>query len=151
MSAPTDLEPQLMPGGLSVDDRGSVAFVNAADLTGFVRFYLVRNHARSFVRAWHGHRQERKLVTVVTGAALVCCVRVDNWERPSPDLAVYRFVMAAETPAALAIPPGFVNGSMSLRDETTICYFSDATIEQSADDDYRFPARTWDPWHVTER
>ena len=134
-----------------MDDRGSVAFVNGADLSGFVRFYLVRNHARNFVRAWHGHQRERKLVTVVAGAALVCCVQVDDWDAPSHDLEIHRFVLSADRPAVLSIPAGFANGSMSLTDGTVICYFSDTAIEDAGADDFRFPARIWDPWHVVER
>ncbi len=134
-----------------MDDRGSVAFVNGASLAGFVRFYLVRNHARQFVRAWHGHKRERKLVSVVAGTALICCVKIDDWDNPSPDLEVERFVLSADKPAVLSIPSGFANGSQSLRDGTTICYFSDTTIEGAGPDDFRYPARTWDPWHVVER
>jgi dTDP-4-dehydrorhamnose 3,5-epimerase len=134
-----------------VDDRGSVAFVNGARLDAFVRFYLVRNNARQFVRAWHGHQRESKLVSVVAGTALICCVKIDDWDNPSPDLRVERFVLSADKPAVLSIPAGFANGSLTLRDDTTICYFSDAAIEEAGSDDFRFPARMWDPWHVVER
>ena len=125
--------------------------MNEASLNGFVRFYLVRNNMTNFVRAWHGHQRERKLVSVVAGSALVCCVGIDNWSTPSADLQVHRFVLSAEKPAVLSIPAGFANGSMSLRDGTAICYFSDATVEESRSDDFRYPARTWNPWHVAER
>jgi dTDP-4-dehydrorhamnose 3,5-epimerase-like enzyme len=138
-------------GDLAVDDRGSVAFVNEASLDGFVRFYLVRNNVRYFVRAWHGHKRERKMVSVLSGAALICCVKVDDWTNPSTDVPVYRFVLSAEKPAVVSIPPGFVNGSMSLKDETAICYFSDATLDDTRSDDFRYPARLWDPWQVVER
>ena len=144
-------EPTLIPGELAVDDRGSVAFVNGANLAGFVRFYLVRNHTQKFVRAWHAHKHERKLVSVVSGAALVCCVRVDDWDDPSPGLEVHRYVMSAQKPTVLRVPPGFANGSMSLTSDTTICYFADSTIEDAGSDDFRYPARLWDPWNVLER
>ncbi len=143
--------PRLRVGELAVDDRGSVAYVNEANIEGYVRFYLVRNHSANFVRAWHGHKKERKLITVVTGAALVCCVRIDDWTDPSSDAEVHRFVLSAAKPAALEIPPGFANGSMSLVADTTLCYLSDTPIEQASADDYRFPSRRWDPWHVVER
>lgn len=120
-------------------------------MRGFARFYLVRNYALHAVRAWHAHKHERKIVTVVSGAALICCVQVDDWERPSTGMTVSRYVLSAEKPAALLIPGGFANGSMNLAAETTICYFSDVTIEDAPADDIRFPARHWDPWHVEER
>lgn len=87
----------------------------------------------------------------MSGAALVCCVRVDDWENPSPDLSVNRYVLSAESPAVLSIPGGYVNGSMSLTPDTTLCYFSDVPIERAGGDDVRFPARYWNPWEVQER
>lgn len=128
-----------------------MAYVNDASLEGFRRFYVVRNHSRGFVRAWHGHRFERKMVTVVSGAALVCCVRVDDWVRPSVDLAVDRYVLSAESPSVLSIPAGFANGSMTLTSDAALCYFSDAPIESAGEDDIRFPAHYWDAWAVSER
>jgi len=145
------IEPALVPGGLSVDDRGRVAHVNDFDFANVRRFYVVDNHRTGFVRAWHGHRNESKSVTVVLGAALVCCVEIDDWEHPSPDLHVHRFVLSAEAPAVLAIPPGFANGFMTLTDGARVAFFSSATLEESGSDDVRFPARYWDPWSLSER
>lgn len=141
----------LIEGRVAVDDRGAVAFVNEFDLEPVRRFYVVRNHNYGFVRAWHAHRRERKFVTVVQGAALVCCVRIDDWNDPSPDLPVERHVLAAEAPAVLAIPAGFANGFMSLTDDAAILFFSSTPLDASLGDDVRFPARHWDPWHVEER
>jgi hypothetical protein len=55
------------------------------------------------------------------------------------------------TPSVLAIPEGYANGFMSLEGETSVLFFSSSTVEESADDDVRFPARHWDPWQVEER
>lgn len=111
----------------------------------------MRNHSVSFVRAWHGHRRERKLVTVVAGSALICCVKVDDWEQPSTKVDINRYVISAERPSALYIPSGYANGAMTLTSRTTICYFSDVSVADSGKDDFRFPARYWNPWDVVER
>ena len=50
-------EPQLIAGGLAVDDRGAVGFVNEFDFAGVQRFYTVKNHRAGMVRAWHAHRR----------------------------------------------------------------------------------------------
>lgn len=143
--------PELLRGDLAVDDRGEVAFVNEFDFDGVKRFYTVANHQRGFVRAWHGHRHESKFVLAVSGAALVCCVEVDDWENPSRDLEVKRFVLSAEKPAVLHVPAGHVNGFMTLTDHAKLIFFSTSTLDESVGDDIRFPARFWDPWHVEER
>jgi dTDP-4-dehydrorhamnose 3,5-epimerase len=143
--------PRLMRGGIVVDDRGEVGFVNEFDFGGIKRFYTVSNHTAGFVRAWHGHRRESKYVTVVQGAMLIACVEIDDWQHPSASLTVHRFVLSAESPAVLYIPPGYANGSMSLTADAKAIFFSTATLEESKDDDIRFDARLWNPWIVEER
>ena len=143
--------PRLIQGGTSVDDRGSVRHVNGFEFDGVKRFYMVENHRAGLVRAWHGHRREAKYVTALTGAALVAAVRIDDWERPSLDAPVERFVLSATNPAVLFVPAGYANGFMSLTKDARLVFFSTATLEESRHDDVRFPARTWDPWGVEER
>jgi dTDP-4-dehydrorhamnose 3,5-epimerase-like enzyme len=141
----------VLPGGLAVDDRGEVAFVNGFDLSGVKRFYVVRNHRAGFVRAWHAHRREAKYVTAVSGAALVCAVRIDDWDRPSPSLPVVRHVLAATQPRMLFIPAGYGNGFMSLTEDTRLIFFSTSTLDESKNDDVRYDARHWDVWTIEER
>ena len=142
---------RLLEGGLAVDDRGSVAFVNAFDFEGVKRFYVVANHGQGFVRAWHAHRREAKYVTVVSGAAVVAAVQIDDWERPSRGAEVHRFVLTAAKPSVLFIPPGHANGFMSLTEDAKLVFFSTSTVEESRDDDIRYDARYWDVWTVEER
>ena len=145
------MKPELLRGDLAVDDRGEVAFVNQFGFDGVKRFYTVANHEPGFVRAWHGHRHEAKTVLVVAGAALVCCVEIDDWDSPSPDLDVTRFVLSERKPAVLQLPAGYVNGFMTLTPDAKLMFFSTTTLEESLGDDIRFPARFWNPWDVEER
>jgi len=147
----SDAEPRLLAAGASSDERGRVYFANDFDLRSCRRMYIVENFATGTVRAWHAHRRERKWVLALTGAALACAVAIDDWESPSRDSQVHRFTLDAEHPAVLEIPPGFANGAMALVAQTKLLYLSDASLEQSLQDDVRFPARYWDPWHVAER
>jgi dTDP-4-dehydrorhamnose 3,5-epimerase-like enzyme len=144
-------DPSLLRGGLAVDDRGEVGFVNDFDFAGVRRFYAVRNHRRGFIRAWHGHRREGKYVLAVAGSALVCAVRIDDWERPSPQATIHRYVLTDRSPAVLHVPPGYANGFMSLTEDARLVFFSTATLADSVDDDVRYEARYWDPWTVEER
>jgi dTDP-4-dehydrorhamnose 3,5-epimerase-like enzyme len=144
-------EPVLYTGGLAVDDRGEVTFVNDFDFANVKRFYSVRNHRQGFIRAWHGHHREAKYVTVVEGAALVGAVRIDDWNHPSPELPVQRFVLSARKPSVLYIPAGYANGFMSLTPDAHLMFFSTANLQDSLSDDVRFGARHWDIWTVDER
>ena len=143
--------PRLIEGGCAADDRGRVYFANDFDLAECRRMYITENFAPGTVRAWHAHRHERKWVIAVSGAALVCCVEVDDWDSPSPDAVICRFTLDAANPGVLEVPAGYANGAMSLLPETKLLYLSDAPLDASLDDDVRFPARLWDPWQVPER
>ncbi len=143
--------PRLIEGGLGIDERGDIAFVNDFQFEGVKRFYMVSNHRVGFVRAWHAHRREGKYVTVVQGAAIVAAVAIDNWERPSKNAEIHRYVLSAQKPAVLYIPPGYANGFMSLTADTKLVFFSTSSLEESRSDDVRYDARYWDAWQVIER
>jgi dTDP-4-dehydrorhamnose 3,5-epimerase len=144
-------EPALIEGGLAVDDRGELRFVNGFNFEGVKRFYIVSNHQAGFVRAWHAHRHEAKYVFVSHGAAIIGAVEIDDWQKPSPTSQVHRFVLSAAKPSILYIPPGYANGFKSLTADTQLIFFSTATIEEARDDDVRYDARYWDIWTVLER
>ena len=143
--------PYIIEGGLAVDDRGDLAFVNDFHFEGVKRFYMVSNHRAGFVRAWHAHRHEAKYVIAVQGAAIVAAVAIDNWEHPSKNAQVHRYVLSAQKPAVLYIPAGYGNGFMSLTTDTKLTFFSTATLEESRNDDVRYDSRYWDAWQVVER
>jgi len=138
-------------GGLAVDDRGEITFVNEFNFEGVKRFYMVSNHKAGFVRAWHAHRHEAKYIMAASGAAIVGAVKIDNCEKPSKDLPVERFVISSKKPQVLYIPPGYANGFMSLTSDLKLIFFSTSTLEESANDDIRYDARYWDIWNVIER
>ena len=146
-----DSKPVLMAGGLAADDRGELAYVNDFRFEGVKRFYMVSNYNQGFVRAWHGHKREAKYVTAVSGAAVVGAVCIDDWERPSRELEVQRFVLSAHRPSVLYIPPGYANGFMSLTADLRLMFFSTSSLEESHGDDFRYESRYWDIWKVVER
>jgi dTDP-4-dehydrorhamnose 3,5-epimerase-like enzyme len=151
MSDKKKSEPTLSVGGLAVDDRGQVSFVNDFNFADVKRFYMVSNHKQGFVRAWHAHKKEAKYVLVVKGAAKVAAVAIDNWEKPSKSAEVKEFVLSDKKPSVLYIPSGYANGFMSLTDDAQIMFFSTSTLDESLGDDFRYDSRHWDVWSVVER
>lgn len=143
--------PCVIQGGLAVDDRGTVRFVNDFDFAGVKRFYVITNHKAGFVRAWHAHRHDAKYVTVLRGAAVVGAVAIDDWNAPSKDAEVHRYVLSGDKPAVVYVPAGYANGFMSLTDDALLVFFSTSTLAESQGDDVRYDARYWDIWQVVER
>jgi dTDP-4-dehydrorhamnose 3,5-epimerase len=140
-----------MEGGIHIDDRGELAFVNTFDFRDVKRFYSVSTHRAGTIRAWHGHKVESKHFFAVRGALLVCCVAVDDWEQPSKALPIHRFVLSEHRSAVLEVPAGHANGFMSLTEDCKVVVFSSATLAASESDDFRFPPRYWDPWSIQDR
>lgn len=141
----------VIAGGRAVDDRGALGFINGFDLSEFKRFYTVQNHETGFIRAWHGHLKEAKAILVLQGAALICAVRMTDTATPSKDELVKRVVLSDANTSALFIPAGFANGFKTLTPDTIILVFSSTTLDESLNDDYRFPFDYWDPWEIVPR
>ena len=144
-------EVQLIKGGVAVDDRGQLQFCNDFDMQNVRRFYVVSNHKDEFIRAWHGHKNEAKYVSVVSGAAIVCAVKIDNWEEPDKNATVHRHILSEKAPNILYIPEGHANGVKTLAPNTRVIFYSTCTLDESLGDDYRYESHYWNPWHVEER
>jgi len=146
-------EPTLIAGGFAVDDRGQVSFVNGFAFDPVQRFYIVENFSTQVVRGFHGHLNEEKFVIVVSGAAIIAAVRFGDPLNPNRDAKPHRFVLSDRQPQILHVPAGYANGFRPLEPRTKIMFFSTATLEESAKDDYRFPYDHWgkDVWEVDFR
>jgi dTDP-4-dehydrorhamnose 3,5-epimerase-like enzyme len=135
---------KLINGGLSVDDRGCVSFVNDFNFDKVKRFYLVENHKQGFIRAWHGHKKEGKYVYVADGSALIGVVNMETEE-------IQKFVISSKQPKVLWIPEGNYNGFKSLEENTKIMFFSTSTLEDSLGDDIRQDYNKWNIWEEDYR
>lgn len=144
-------EPKFYEGGLGIDDRGEVGFVNDFDFEGVKRFYSVSNHKSGFIRAWHAHRNEAKYVTVAKGAAVIAAVEIDDWKKPSKEQKVWRYVLSEHKPSVVFVPAGYGNGFMSLTENAKLIFFSTSSITESQGDDIRYDAYYWNPWDVIQR
>ena len=135
---------KVLNGGISVDDRGSVRFVNEFDFTNVKRFYQVENYRSGFIRAWHGHKKEGKYVYVSSGSALIGVVNMETEE-------ISKFILSDRTPKILWIPPGNYNGFKSLEENTKIIFFSTTSLEESLGDDIREEHDKWNIWEENYR
>tara|TARA_R100001086_G_scaffold222265_2_gene139697 strand:- start:763 stop:1185 length:423 start_codon:yes stop_codon:yes gene_type:complete len=133
-------EIQKIEGGLFADDRGFLRFVNDFDFSKVKRFYQVENHSAGFIRAWHGHKKEKKFIYVPKGTALIGLVNMETEE-------ITKFTLSSQKPCILCVPKGYANGFKTLEQDTIIMFFSSSTLEESQGDDYRFD---WDKWNIWE-
>jgi dTDP-4-dehydrorhamnose 3,5-epimerase len=146
-------EPKLLEGGIGVDDRGAVSFVNTFDFADVKRFYKVENFSCDVIRAFHGHLKEAKYVFVGKGSAIVAAVQMTDSASPARNVKVHRYILSDRKPIVLYIPAGYANGFRPLEAGTQLLFFSTSTLEESTGDDYRFPADYWGEsiWQVENR
>lgn len=135
---------EVINGGVAVDGRGSVRFVNDFDFKGVKRFYQVQNHEVGFVRAFHYHDFESKYVYVVKGSILLYAVEVNHIHKSNS--IVNKFILSSEKPSVLYIPAKYANGFKTLTNDTIVQFFSTTSLENSLDDDIRFPYDEWGNW-----
>ena len=142
--------PEIIKGGLAVDDRGQLVFNNDFNFqeAGIKRFYMIQNHTNRFIRAWHGHKKEAKYITVLQGAAVIKTRSMDEDENDSTST-----ILTDRHPAMLYIPKGRYNGIMNLTEDTLIMVYSTTSLEESQGDDYRLSPFHWDinEWEVEYR
>ncbi|MCG9881030.1 MAG: hypothetical protein MH472_10575, partial [Bacteroidia bacterium] len=67
----------LIEGNIHQDERGGVRFVNDFDMSDVVRMYCIEPKV-GVVRAWQGHKIERKWFYVAKGRFLVKTVAMES-------------------------------------------------------------------------
>lgn len=138
--------PNLIQGGSYEDERGKLRFVNDFDLSQVKRYYIIDHPDARVVRAWQGHKKEQKWFQVLSGSFLISVVKPDNWENPSENIEPETFVLKVTENQVLHIPGGFANGFKALEANSKILVFSDFSIAESANDNFRFDPQLWLDW-----
>jgi dTDP-4-dehydrorhamnose 3,5-epimerase len=129
---------QLIKGNIHKDQRGIVRFVNDFHFENVKRFYSITHPNTSTIRAWQGHKLETKYFYVTKGSFLINWIKIDNWQQPSKDLNIKKHTLSDTQSEILIIPSGHVNGFRALEPESTLMVYSDMSVEESKEDDYRF-------------
>ncbi|MFC1652362.1 WxcM-like domain-containing protein [Planctomycetota bacterium] len=136
-------QPKLIEGGLHVDHRGIVAFVNDFDFAQVNRSYAISFHRARELRGWIGHRQEQRWFWAVKGTVQIAVVKPDRWDVPASNLSVVRFVLSATKPQVLHIPAENAIGIVNFNADAILMVFTSGRIENAKLDDYRFSVDTW--------
>jgi len=134
---------ELIKGNDHKDHRGIIRFVNDFNFEKIKRFYTITHPDTSVIRAWQGHKLETKYFYVTKGSYLINWIEIDNWEKPSTDLKINAHTLSETQSEILIIPPGHVNGFKALEPGSTMIVFSDMTLEESKNDDFRFDLDYW--------
>ncbi|RZL46282.1 MAG: hypothetical protein EOP00_15470 [Pedobacter sp.] len=136
----------LIKGGIFEDNRGILKFFNDFDMSLIKRFYIAEHFDDAVVRAWQGHQYEQKWFYVTEGSFKVILVRPDDWISPSVNLPYQEYLLNDKKNEILNISAGFATGFQALEKSSKLMIFSDATLDDSKNDDYRFEKDLWYKW-----
>lgn len=154
-------EPFIIDCPLNVDDRGYVHCV--ADNMGgksIQRAYIVENHSKGMVRAWHSHSDGDTYITVISGAAKIAAIDVEKFDKLIADGVGahkaspphYVFTLSARKPQVVFIGAGWANGHCSLEDNTKLLVLSTLSFAEAKLDDRRISSNVLHSiWDVKER
>ena len=142
------MKPTLHYGGSYGDERGKLRFVNENITWNYRRFYLITPANTAVIRAWQGHKIEKKAFFAASGSFLIAVVKPSNFEGPCDDETAEFFELTEENNAVLYIPGGCYTGIKSRTSHATLLVLSDFDVERSKMDDYRQPASRWVDWNA---
>ncbi len=142
----TDI-PKIIEGGFFTDHRGVMRFVNDFRFEDVIRFYFIRHPDTNFVRAWQGHRFEKKWFYPISGSFLVAWVKIDDFADPSPDLVPEYHIISSKKSELISIPKGYANGIKAIEPNSEVMVFSDTEVEKSVKEKIRFNPDLWFDWH----
>lgn len=135
--------PQLIQGNVFVDQRGTLKFMNDIDLSPIKRFYTIQNANTEVVRAWQGHKIESKWFFVMKGSFKIGAVEINNFENPDTTIKPSFYELTESNHQILLIPKGYANGFIALEPNSVMMVFSDHSLEDCKDDNFRLDATLW--------
>lgn len=124
-------------GAVFTDNRGILNSVNDFDMSSIIRMYTIAPNL-GIIRAWQGHKLEKKWFYVVKGSFLVKTMNMDT-------LQIHEYQLSGVAPKVLEIPGGYYNGFEALEAGSVLMVFSDCDIKESKADDYRVGIDMY-PW-----
>lgn len=133
----------LVKGQKHTDDRGSISFLNSLDLTEVVRMYEIAPINEKLIRGWQAHQYEKKWFYCTQGSFIINLIKVDDFEHPRKELTATKVVLSANEPNVLNLTGGYATAIKSLEANSKLLIFSDFTLEQSKNDDFRFDINFW--------
>ena len=134
---------KIINGGSHTDKRGTLRFVNDFDMSEVKRFYAITHPDSEVVRAWQGHKIEKKFFFCVSGSFTVGAVKIDDWNNPSTDLVPEVFELSSDNPQVLEVPAGYANGFKANEADSTLMVYSNQSLQEAADDNFRFDPEMW--------
>jgi len=125
------------------DERGTVSFNNAFDASEIKRIYFIENKNTAIIRAWQGHKIEKRWFSAVQGSFIIKLIKIDNWDSPSNNLIPEIFTLDATDLKILYVPQGYATSIQALEEKSKLMVMVNFLIGETKDE-YRFNSDYFD-------
>jgi dTDP-4-dehydrorhamnose 3,5-epimerase-like enzyme len=132
------MDNKLLTGNIFTDDRGKIAYNNDFDASPVKRIYTIENHSTDFIRGWQGHKIEQRWFACMKGSFEISVIEVDDFENPSKDLPIQKFILQEGPLIYLHIPAGCITAIQALEEKSKLLVMADYGLGVN-NDEYRFP------------
>jgi|SRR5690606_14219419 len=129
----------IIRGGISLDNRGQIRYVNEFDMSSIKRFYIIQNSDTELIRGWRAHRIEDRWFYVISGSFEINIVQIDNWDQPSVDLSIHKYNLSAEKLQLVHLPAGYGTAIRALEKNSELLVFANYGLEHASFDNYTWP------------
>ena len=127
----------LLQGKAHQDNRGIITFNNEFDASEIKRIYTIENHSPDFIRGWQGHKIEQRWFACMKGSFEISVIVVDDFTKPSKDLAIQKYLLTDEVLTYLHIPAGYITAIQSKSLDSKLLVLADYGLREITDE-YRF-------------
>lgn len=136
----------IIEGEIFNDHRGQISSLNNLRFDDIKRCYFVHHHNTSVIRAWHGHKYEKKWFYCIKGSFNVALVEIDNWENPSKQLDAQMFHISEQKSQIICVPEGYANGIKACEEGSILLVYSNKILDEALSDSWRYDSSMWVDW-----
>ena len=137
---------RIIQGEIFKDYRGQISSLNEFHFEGVRRCYIIHHPDESVVRGWHGHQFERKWFYCIKGSFALALVEIDDWNAPSHDLEPKVYQLNENHSRIVTVPAGYANCMKALEEDSIMIVYSDKTLEEASNDNWKFDKDLWVNW-----
>lgn len=128
----------LLEGKKHQDERGIITFNNDFDASQIKRIYTIENSSTDYIRGWQGHKIEQRWFACMKGSFEISVIKVDDFEKPSKDGILTKYLLTDEVLTYLHVPGGCITAIQAKANNSKLMVLSDYSLGEIKDE-YRFP------------
>ena len=112
-------------------------------MDAIVRMYEIAPANTQIQRGWQGHKKEKKWFYCNTGSFNFNIIKLDSFEMSLDQFVPSRFLLDSCNPQILEVEEGYATAFKALEENSKILVFSNVSLEESKNDDFRYPMDKW--------